>query len=190
MVDTALATGGTGFLGGWCMPALLGQGYNVRTTVRDLARARDAHAATRAAGADPDGRLEVFAPDLNSDHGWPEAAAGCRYAMHVASPFPPVQPKNPDELIVPARDGALRVALSIAQQQTQPRILEGAAVASVLSGAPSVATTLARGSARSAVDYAIAATRAVGTIAPSGRPGFVRGAAIHGVISIVAGELL
>ena len=82
------------------------------------------------------------------------------------------------------------MALSIAQQRTQRRILEGAAVASVLSGAPSVATTLARGSARSAVDYAIAATRAVGTIAPSGRPGFVRGATIHGVISIVAGELL
>src|SRR5205814_4763246 len=38
-----------------------------------------------------------------------EAVAGCRHVLHVASPFPPVQPKDPDELIVPAREGALRV---------------------------------------------------------------------------------
>ena len=51
----------------------------------------------------------MLAADLTSDAGWPEAVAGCRYVLHVASPFPPVQPKDPDELIVPARDGALRV---------------------------------------------------------------------------------
>jgi nucleoside-diphosphate-sugar epimerase len=51
----------------------------------------------------------VTAADLGSDAGWPEAVNGCRYVLHVASPFPPVQPKDPNELIVPARDGALRV---------------------------------------------------------------------------------
>ena len=35
--------------------------------------------------------------------------AGCDYVLHVASPFPLAQPKHEDELIVPARDGALRV---------------------------------------------------------------------------------
>ncbi|MGI8557527.1 MAG: NAD-dependent epimerase/dehydratase family protein [Solirubrobacteraceae bacterium] len=107
--DTVLVTGGTGFLGGWCIASLLERGYDVRTTVRDTTRARAVHDAVIAAGVDPDSRLSVTAADLTADAGWPEAVAGCRYVLHVASPFPPVQPKDPDELIVPARDGALRV---------------------------------------------------------------------------------
>jgi dihydroflavonol-4-reductase len=31
-----LVTGGTGFLGGWCVAELLRGGYTVRTTVRDV----------------------------------------------------------------------------------------------------------------------------------------------------------
>jgi nucleoside-diphosphate-sugar epimerase len=50
-----------------------------------------------------------FAADLENDAGWPEAVAGCEYVLHVASPFPSNVPKNDDELIVPAREGALRV---------------------------------------------------------------------------------
>ena len=107
--ETVLVTGGTGFLGGWCVAALLERGYDVRTTVRDLAREHAVRGTLAAAGVDPGSRLEVVAADLESDAGWPEAVAGCRYVLHVASPFPPVQPKDPDELIVPARDGALRV---------------------------------------------------------------------------------
>jgi nucleoside-diphosphate-sugar epimerase len=106
---TVLVTGGTGFLGGWCVATLLARGYEVRTTVRDLAREDAVRAAVAAAGVSADGRLSVHAADLTSDAGWGEAVDGCRYVMHVASPFPPVQPRDPDELIVPARDGALRV---------------------------------------------------------------------------------
>src|SRR6202043_4196954 len=54
-------------------------------------------------------RLAVCAADLTADRGWAEAIEGCDYVLHVASPFPPAQPKDPDELIVPARDGTLRV---------------------------------------------------------------------------------
>src|SRR6185312_11189752 len=106
---TALVTGGTGFLGGWCIAGLLERGHDVRTTVRDLAREQDVRDAVGAAGIDAGSRLTVLAADLKSDAGWAEAAAGCRYVLHVASPFPESQPKDPDELIVPARDGALRV---------------------------------------------------------------------------------
>ena len=106
---TVLVTGGTGFLGGWCIASLLERGYDVRTTVRDLARERRVRDTVEAAGTDPGSRLTVLGADLVSDSGWAEAVAGCRYVLHVASPFPPVQPKDPDELIVPARDGALRV---------------------------------------------------------------------------------
>ncbi len=106
---TVLVTGGTGFLGGWCIASLVERGYDVRTTVRDLAREKAVRDAAATAGVDPGPRLTVLAADLMSDAGWPEAVAGCRYVLHAASPFPPVQPKDPDELIVPARDGALRV---------------------------------------------------------------------------------
>lgn len=133
---TVLVTGGTGFLGGWCIAALLESGYRVRTTIRDLAREGDVRAAVAAAGlGERDGALSVVAADLNSDAGWPEAVAGCSYVLHVASPFPPAQPRDPDELIVPARDGALRV-LRAALDAGAERIVLTSSVSAVRSGGP------------------------------------------------------
>jgi nucleoside-diphosphate-sugar epimerase len=60
-------------------------------------------------GAQPRDRLSFLAADLTNDAGWPEAVAGCEYVLHVASPLPERVPKDENELIVPAREGALRV---------------------------------------------------------------------------------
>jgi dihydroflavonol-4-reductase len=106
---TVLVTGGTGFLGGWCCAELVRRGYAVRTTIRNLRRADDVRASFAAAGVETGDRLSIVAADLSANDGWEDAVAGCDYVLHVASPFPPAQPKDPDELIVPARDGALRV---------------------------------------------------------------------------------
>ena len=81
----------------------------MRTTVRSLERERDVRATLKAGGAEPGTRLSFIAADLENDAGWPEAVAGCDYVLHVASPFPANVPRHEDELIVPARDGALRV---------------------------------------------------------------------------------
>ncbi len=105
---TVLVTGGSGYLGGWCVVELLRRGYQVRTTVRDLAREAEVR-ATVGTQVDAGERLTVLAADLLDDAGWSDATRGCDYVLHVASPFPPAQPKDPDELIVPARDGTLRV---------------------------------------------------------------------------------
>lgn len=108
-MSTVLVTGGSGFIGSHAILALLAAGYTVRTTVRDLKREPDVRAMLQVGGADAGERLKFFAADLMQDAGWAEAVAGCEYVLHVASPLPPGLPKHEDDLIVPAREGALRV---------------------------------------------------------------------------------
>jgi len=107
--ELVLVTGGSGFVAAHCILQLLTAGYRVRTTVRSLMREDDVRAMLRTGGAQPGAALSFAAADLTSDAGWPEAATGCDFVLHVASPFPPGVPKHEDELIVPAREGALRV---------------------------------------------------------------------------------
>ncbi|QKC83172.1 aldehyde reductase [Mesorhizobium sp. NZP2077] len=107
--ELVLVTGGSGFLGAHCIIALLKAGYRVRTTVRSAKRQADVLAMLKAGGVEPGDRLSFAIADLMSDAGWPQAVAGCDYVLHVASPFPPGVPKHEDDLIIPAREGALRV---------------------------------------------------------------------------------
>ncbi|MFB4284542.1 SDR family oxidoreductase [Nonomuraea sp. MTCD27] len=100
-----LVTGGSGHVGSHVIRRLLADWHRVRTTVRSLSRA----AGVRAMADEAGDRLEIVSADLSADDGWAEAVAGCAHVLHVASPFPAAQPDNPDEVIVPARDGALRV---------------------------------------------------------------------------------
>lgn len=107
--DLVLVTGGSGFLAGHCILALLQAGYDVRTTLRTPAREAALREALRGAGADAGNRLQVVVADLMRDEGWDEAASGCAYVLHVASPLAAAAPKLEDELIRPAREGTLRV---------------------------------------------------------------------------------
>ncbi len=109
-MSKVLVTGGSGFIGAHCILQLLAAGHEVRTTVRNLSREPDVRAMLKQGGAaDPGAKLTFAAADLESDAGWPEAVKGCDYVLHVASPFPSSSPKHEDDLIVPAREGALRV---------------------------------------------------------------------------------
>jgi nucleoside-diphosphate-sugar epimerase len=108
-MGTILVTGGSGFIGSHIILQLLAAGHQVRTTVRDLSREPDVRALLRQGGAEAGNRLSFVAADLKDDAGWPQAVAGCEFVQHVASPFPQGIPKHEDELIVPAREGALRV---------------------------------------------------------------------------------
>jgi nucleoside-diphosphate-sugar epimerase len=137
---TVLVTGGSGFLGSWCAIELLRRGHRVRATVRDLGRGGDVRAAI-GSQVDPGGRLELLAADLGNDTGWEDAARGCDRVLHVASPFPPQQPKDPDELIVPARDGTLRV-LRAALAAGVERVVLTSSVAAVGGGAKPAETPL------------------------------------------------
>ena len=105
-MSRVLVTGGSGYLGTQLIAALLRDGRQVRATVRSLDSEADVRTAVRR-GAVGDAGLEVVAAGLTADEGWAAAAAGCEEVHHVASPM--AQPDNPDEVIVPAREGTLRV---------------------------------------------------------------------------------
>ena len=131
-----LVTGGTGFVGAHCLIQLLAAGHETRTTVRDLKREGEARAMLRQGGAGDVGeRLTFVRADLSADAGWAEAVRGCDIVLHVASPFPVTVPKDENELIVPARDGALRV-LKAARDAGVQRVVMTSSFVAIGYGAP------------------------------------------------------
>ena len=129
MADKVLVSGGSGYIAGFLIRQLVAEGWTVHTTVRSLAREE----AVRQLLAVDNSRLRFFAADLTSDAGWAEAMAGCSHVAHLASPLPSGVPINADELIVPARDGALR-ALRAAKAAGVKRFVMTSSVAAIAYG--------------------------------------------------------
>jgi dihydroflavonol-4-reductase len=126
MAGTALVTGGSGYAAGFIIRLLITQGWNVRATIRNPAK----EAPARAALCVDNEKLRFFVADLGADAGWAEAVAGSSHVVHVASPIGVATPKSDDELIIPARDGTLRV-LKAAQRAGVKRVVmtsSGAAI--------------------------------------------------------------
>ena len=130
MTKTCLVTGGTGYIGGEIIDQLLGKGWTVHTTVRDWAKSEP---RLRARWSEAGDRLKVFQADLMNDAGWAEASAGSDAVCHVASPFPMGVPKDENEIIVPAREGALR-ALRFAKEAGVERFVLTSSSAAIAYG--------------------------------------------------------
>ena len=129
MTDKVLVSGGSGYIAGFLIRQLVAEGWQVHTTVRNL----DKEATVRKLLDVDESKLKFFAADLNADAGWAEAMVGCSHVAHVASPLPTGVPKNADELIVPARDGALR-ALRAARAAGVRRFVMTSSVAAISYG--------------------------------------------------------
>jgi dihydroflavonol-4-reductase len=129
MSETVLVSGGSGYIAGFLIRQLVAEGWTVHTTIRSLAK----EAAVRQLLAVDNSRLKFFAADLTHDTGWAEAMAGCSHVAHVASPVPAGIPKDANELIVPARDGALR-ALRAAKAAGVQRFVMTSSVAAISYG--------------------------------------------------------
>lgn len=121
MAQTVLVTGGSGFIGGWCVKLLLEKGYEVRTTLRSLSGEA---AVRKAVGAEGDTHLAFFAADLTDDKGWAEAMAGCDLVLHVASPL---SSAADGDFITPARDGTVRVLKAAVEAGVKRVVMTSAA---------------------------------------------------------------
>jgi len=129
MASKVFVSGGSGYIAGFLIRQLIAEGWTVHTSIRDLAR----EATVRASLAVDDSKLKFFAADLTGDAGWAEAMAGTSHVAHVASPLPSNAPKSDDELIVPARDGALR-ALKAAKAAGVKRFVMTSSMAAIAYG--------------------------------------------------------
>jgi dihydroflavonol-4-reductase len=129
MAGTVFVSGGSGYIAGFLIRQLVAEGWMVHTSIRNLTR----EAEVRTHLAVDDSKVKFFAADLMSDAGWAEAMAGCTHVAHVASPLPSNAPKNDDELIVPARDGALR-ALKAAKAAGVKRFVMTSSMAAIAYG--------------------------------------------------------
>lgn len=129
---TVLVTGGSGYIAGFCIAQLLNEGWQVRATLRSLSREPQVRKSLEPL-CKPDDRLSFHTADLNADAGWPKAVEGAQYVMHVASPLPSSDPKSADDLIIPARDGTLRV-LKAARDAGVKRVVETSSVAAIAYG--------------------------------------------------------
>jgi len=128
-MSQVLVTGGSGYLGTQLIAALLRDGREVRATVRSPDSEADVRAAVRRGDAD-DSILQIVTADLTGDEGWTAAAAGCEEVHHVATPIPAAQSDDPDDLIVPAREGTLR-ALRAARDAGARRVVLTSSFAAV-----------------------------------------------------------
>lgn len=134
MAETVLLTGITGFIAKHVALKLLNAGHAVRGTLRRLDRAEEVRRALAPHLTEPAAleRMDFVQADLESDAGWPQAMAGITALMHTASPFPIQEPRDPQDLIRPAREGTLRV-LGAARAAGVGRVILTSSVVAIVS---------------------------------------------------------
>ena len=131
MSATVLLTGISGFIGLYCAKELLEQGFKVRGTVRSKQRENHAREALKIGNVNIT-NLDFATLDLTTDDGWNNAMEGCEYVLHVASPFRIANPKNANEMMLPAVEGTKRL-LHAASKANVKRVVLTSSIVSMMS---------------------------------------------------------
>ena len=106
-MEKVFVSGGTGYIALHSISTLIKKGFNVKTSLRDMARKSEVINSVSKI-VDCDDRIEFCELDLLKDDGWDDAVKGCDYVLHLASPVLFGMPKDPDTLIKPAVEGIKR----------------------------------------------------------------------------------
>ena len=135
--ETVLVTGGSGFIATHCIIKLLAEGYRVKATVRDLSRTDELENILQKANQrfvnDSSDEIEWVLANLSSDEGWDDAVTGCEYVLHIASPITTSVDVSDNEMIIPARDGTIRV-MKAASKAGVKRVVLTSSVSAILGG--------------------------------------------------------
>ncbi|NKX42994.1 NAD-dependent epimerase/dehydratase family protein [Roseicyclus persicicus] len=195
-MSTILVTGASGYIAKHIVLRLLQAGHHVRGSIRSPARGETLRATMAALVPEAMERLTLVPLDLTRDDGWAEAAAGADAILHTASPFPLSQPKDPQEVIRPAVDGARR-AIRAAATAGVPRVVLTSSIAAVVEGpqpqgrryderdwsdpeAPTISPYSASKTLAERAAWDMVATEAPGVALTTINPGFVLGAPLDG----------
>ena len=133
MNKKVLLTGISGYIANHCAVELLKNGYSVRGSLRNFSKSEKIINAIKKE-VDPKDNLEFCELNLLNDKGWDDAAKGCDFVMHVASPFINIEPKDENEYIRPAVDGTMR-ALKAAKSAGIKRVVLTSSMVSMLGNA-------------------------------------------------------
>ena len=129
-----LVTGISGFIASWVAHGALKLGYRVRGTVRSL-KNEDKVKHLRDLCPGSLYKVELVEADLMNEEGWAGAVDGCDYILHVASPFVIDEPKDPNDLILPAINGTLNVLKAASNMKKLPkRVVVTSSSAAVMYG--------------------------------------------------------
>ncbi|KAK4337227.1 hypothetical protein RND71_043733 [Anisodus tanguticus] len=125
-----LVTGASGFVASHIVKTLLELGAKVRGTVRSLQN-EEKVSFLRNLVENPAHPLELVEADLLKEETWAAAVKGCKYVLHVASPFPLAIPNSPDDLIKPAVDGTLSVLKACQEEKSVKRVVLTSSVVAI-----------------------------------------------------------
>lgn len=130
--NKVLLTGISGYIGLHCAKELLDKGYTVVGSVRNTAKEKEVVDVLSSASVDIS-KLSFVLLDLTSDEGWDTSAIGCDYIMHTASPFVIANPKNENDMILPAVEGTLR-AMRAAKNNGVKRVVLTSSTVAIMGG--------------------------------------------------------